>query len=105
MLPFGLCNGPSTFQRLMMMLFRKYLNTFMQVFLDDFSVFGERKEHLTQLRLCLERCREGGVSLNPEKCYFFVSSGKLLGHIVSKLGLLVDPDKIQAIRDMPAPTC
>ncbi|CAM6097605.1 unnamed protein product [Calypogeia fissa] len=86
-----------------MMLFHEYLNKFMQVYLDDFSVYGKRSEHIGQLRLCFSRCREGRVCLNPEKCSFLVSSGKLLGHIVCQQGILVDPDKVEVIRNMPAP--
>ena len=103
-LPFGLCNGPGTFQRLMMLLFDAYLNDFMQVYLDDFSVYGARSEHLNHLKLCLQRCREAGVSLNPFKCKFFVTSGVVLGHIVSQRGILMDPNKVRAICAIQPPT-
>ena len=69
----------------------------MQVFLDDFAVYGMRKDHLHHLRLCLQRCRTAQLSLNPAKCAFGVTSGAQLGHIVSKEGIGVDPGKIEAI--------
>jgi Reverse transcriptase (RNA-dependent DNA polymerase) len=59
-LPFGLCNGPSTFQRLMMMMFHEFLNHFMQVYIDDFVVYGRTCDHLEKLRKCLSKCKEGG---------------------------------------------
>ena len=76
----------------------------MQVFLDDFVVYGQHAEHLAQLRLCLKRCWHAWLSLNPAKCAFQVTSGALLGHIVSKEGIAMDPDKVQAILNAPAPT-
>ena len=75
----------------------------MQVFLDDFAVYGMRKDHLHHLRLCLERSRAARLSLNPAKCAFGVTSGTLLGHIVSKDGIAVDPGKIEAIIKSPTP--
>jgi hypothetical protein len=73
------------------------------VFLDDFAVFRTRKAHLQHVELCLEKCRKAGLSLNPAKCAFAVTSGMLLGHIVSKEGIAMDPDKIKAILEAPAP--
>ena len=76
----------------------------MQVFLDDFVVYGQRLEHITQLRLCLDRCRQARLSFNSGKCMFLVTSSNLLGHIVSHEGIAMDPDKVQAIMNAPAPT-
>ena len=69
----------------------------MQVFLDDFVVYGTVAEHFQHLWLCLERCRVSRLSRNPAKCAFGITSGALLGHIVSKDGIAVDPNKISAI--------
>jgi len=52
--------------------FKEYLNKFMQVFLDNFSVYGSKKDHLGQLQKCLEECRQSGINLNPEKNVHFV---------------------------------
>jgi hypothetical protein len=76
----------------------------MQVFLDDFNGYGDKKDHLEQLQKCLEECRLNGITFNPEKCAFSVNLGVLLGHIVCHDGLLVDLHKITTIIVMPTPT-
>ena len=81
---FGLKNAPTTFQRMVQEIFYDYLMDFMKVFVDDFSVAEERAKHLFHLRLCLQRCRDTRLKLNPTKCAFAIRSGILLGHIVSK---------------------
>ncbi|KAL2634337.1 hypothetical protein R1flu_005816 [Riccia fluitans] len=86
--PFGLKNAPSTFQSVVTTAFEEYLNEFMQTYLDDFTVYGSCTDHLRHLRKCLEKCRKFLISLNPDKSVFGVSSGMLLGHIISKDGLL-----------------
>ena len=75
----------------------------MQVFLNDFAVYGTVADHLQHLQLCLEHCRVSRLSLNPAKCAFGVTSGSLLGHIVSKEGIVVDPNKIVAITQAKTP--
>jgi hypothetical protein len=85
-------------------MFKPYLNKFMQVFLNDFSVYEDKKNHMEQLQKCLEECRLDGISLNPEKCAFCANLGVLLGHIMCHDGLLVDPDNIIAIIVMLTPT-
>jgi hypothetical protein len=102
-MPFGLKNAPATYQRAANKAFREYLNKFMKLFLDDFSVYFDEAIHLPKLHLCFERCREFGISLNPEKCLMMVTSGFILGHVVSQDGKFPDPKKIQAIQDMPRP--
>ena len=87
-----------------MEIFGEYILGFMQVFLDDFAVYSRHTEHLGHLRLCLEKCREYRLSLNTAKCVFGVTSGNLLGHIVSKDGIAVDPDKVKAILKALAPS-
>ena len=101
---FGLMCAPTTFQRGMMKIFAVYLNKFMKVYLDDFTVYGTKEDHIEHLEKCLIKCREDGVSLNPEKCYFCVNSGRLLGHVVCKEGLLVDFKKVGVIKELPPPT-
>jgi hypothetical protein len=56
-MPFGLCNALVTFQKVVTKIFKEYLNKFMQLFLDHFSVYGSKKYHLGQLQKCLEECR------------------------------------------------
>ena len=94
---FGLKTAPATFQRIIMEVFGEFIPTFMQVFLDDFAVYSRKGEHLDHLRLCLEKCRGYRLSLNLAKCIFGVTNGTLLGHIVSKEGIAMDPDKVKAI--------
>ncbi len=98
---FGLCNVPPTFQKVVTKTFKPYLNILMQVFLDDSSVYGDKKDHLEQLQKCLEECRPNGINLNPKKCAFYVNSIALLGHIVSHDNLLVDPRRVTTIIVMP----
>jgi hypothetical protein len=81
--------------------FRKYLDNFMKIFLDGFTVYSDMESHLQKFKLCFQKCREYGISLNPNKCAFMVFSGMILGFIVSKIGKLPDPKKIQAIVNMP----
>jgi hypothetical protein len=100
---FGLKTAPATFQQKIMEIFKEYIPGFMQVFLDDFVVFGTRKVHLQHVELCLDKCRKARLSLNPVKCAFAVTSGMLLGHIVSKEGIAMDPDKVKAILEALAP--
>jgi len=100
-MPFGLCNVPATFQKVVTQTFKEYLNDFMQVFKDDFNVYGQKEEHLNHLKKSLTQCGNNGISLNPKKCAFCVNLGVLLGHIVYEDGLLVDPRKINIIMDIP----
>ena len=104
-MPFGLCNAPGTFQRLMMDIFRDFLRYFLEVFIDDFAVFSRRDQHLGYLKETFQRCRETGLKLHPGKCFMGMESGILLGHVVSRKGLEVDTDKVRAILALVAPTC
>ena len=94
---FGLKMAPTTFQRIISRIFDEFILAFMQVFLDDFAVYGHQTEHLQHLRLCLDRCRYARLRLNSAKCVFQVTSGALLGHIVSKVGIGMDRAKVQDI--------
>ena len=103
-MPFGLCNAPATFQRAMMAIFADYLQKFMAVFVDDFTVYSSRADHLNSLRLMLEKCREKRVCLNPYKSLFGASKGVLLGHVVSKKAIEMADDKVKANLEVVAPT-
>jgi len=102
-MPFGLCNAPATFQRVMTQAFQNYLRVSMEIFLDDFCTFSTTVDHLSCLGQCLDQCDKFGISLNSEKCQFGVPSGKLLGHIVSRRGIATDPDKVTRILALPKP--
>lgn len=73
----------------------------MKLFLDYFSVYSNMETHLRKLCLVFEKCRQYGVSLNPQKCILMVPTGVILGYIVGKEGKFPDPKKIQALVDMP----
>ncbi|XP_026396868.1 uncharacterized protein LOC113291561, partial [Papaver somniferum] len=79
-MPFGLCNAPATFQRCMVSIFSEYVENIIEVFMDDFSVFGDSFDLcLDNLSLILERCVETNLVLNWEKCHFMVTHGIVLG--------------------------
>ncbi|KAJ9535982.1 hypothetical protein OSB04_un000851 [Centaurea solstitialis] len=85
---FGLCNAPATFQRCMMSIFSDMLEQSMEVFMDDFSVYGRSYENCLQnLERILKRCEETNLVLNWEKCHFMVKEGIVLGHLISKRGI------------------
>ncbi|GKA23819.1 putative nucleotidyltransferase, ribonuclease H [Tanacetum coccineum] len=97
-MPFGLCNAPTTFQRCMTTIFHALMKDNMEVFMDDFSVFGSSFNHcLKNLEKMLKRCEETNLVLNWEKCHFMVKEGIVLGHKVSGSGTEVDKAKIKAI--------
>ncbi|CAN6562434.1 unnamed protein product [Malus baccata var. baccata] len=104
-MPFGLCNAPATFQRCMMSIFSGLVERIVEVFMDDFSVFGDSFDQcLHNLSLVLERCQETNLVLNWEKCHFMVKQGIVLGHSISSKGIEVDKAKIDVIAKLPPPT-
>ena len=102
-MPFGLYNAPGTFQRLMMDIFQDFLRHFLEVFIDDFAVFSPQIDHLGYLRKTFQRCRETFLKLHSSKCFFGMTLGVLLGHVVSKKGLELDLDKVKTILTLVAP--
>ena len=105
-MPFGLCNAPGTFQPWMMGIFSDMIEIILEIFMDDFSVFGDSYERcLENLHKVLERCQEKNLVLNWEKCHFMVTQGIVLGHIVSKNGIEVDKAKVELISNLPTLKC
>ncbi|KAH9793911.1 hypothetical protein KPL71_004706 [Citrus sinensis] len=103
-MPFGLCNAPATFQRCMLSIFSDMVERFLEVFMDDFSVFGDSFDQcLHHLTLVLQRCTEKNLVLNWEKCHFMVKQGIVLGHIISSKGIEVDKAKVDLISNLPPP--
>nr|GFA73388.1 reverse transcriptase domain-containing protein [Tanacetum cinerariifolium] len=104
-MPFGLCNAPGTFQRCMMEIFHDMIEQTMEVFMDDFSVFGNSfSTCLTNLERMLKQCEDTKLALNWEKSHFMVKEGIILGHKISKKGIEVDKAKIEVISKLPHPT-
>ncbi|GJU07490.1 reverse transcriptase domain-containing protein [Tanacetum coccineum] len=104
-MPFGLCNAPGTFQRCMMAIFHDMIEKMMEVFMDDFSVFGNSfRNCLSRLDKMLKRCEDTNLCLNWEKSHFMVKEGIVLGHKISKNGIEVDKSKIDVIAKLPHPT-
>ncbi|GKA74458.1 reverse transcriptase domain-containing protein [Tanacetum coccineum] len=104
-MPFGLCNAPGTFQRCMMAIFHDMIEKTMEVFMDDFSIFGDSFDScLSNLERMLKRCEDTNLVLNWEKCHFMCKEGIVLGHKISKSGIEVDRAKVDVIAKLPHPT-
>ncbi|GJW59778.1 reverse transcriptase domain-containing protein [Tanacetum coccineum] len=104
-MPFGLCNAPSTFQRCMMAIFHDMIEKKIEVFMDDFSVFGDFfLSFISHLDKMLKRCEDTNLVLNWEKCHFMVKEGIVLGHKISKSGIEVDRAKVDVISKLLHPT-
>ncbi|XP_048502941.1 uncharacterized protein LOC125498721 [Beta vulgaris subsp. vulgaris] len=103
-MPFGLCNAPATFQRCMMSIFSEFIESIMEVFMDDFSVYGSTFDTcLVNITKVMKRCEECNLVLNWKKWHFMVTEGVVLGHIVSGKGIQVDRAKVQVIEQLPPP--
>ncbi|GJY85999.1 reverse transcriptase domain-containing protein [Tanacetum coccineum] len=99
------CIDYPTLQRCMIAIFQDMLETSMEVFMEDFSVFGDSFDScLNNLEQMLIRCKQAHLVLNWEKSYFMVTEGIVLGHKVSHKGLEVDKAKIDMIAKLPPPT-
>jgi Reverse transcriptase (RNA-dependent DNA polymerase). len=104
-MPFGLCNAPATFQRLMDKVLAPYRGKFVEVYIDDITIFSKTLEdHCEHVSIILDELRQANLMLNLEKCYFFLPNVKLLGHVVNREGIQPDDDKIIKVRDYPEPT-
>lgn len=104
-MPFGLINVGATFQCAMDLSFGHLKDKIIFVYLDNLTVFSKRrKHHLWDMRQVLQRCRKHGVSLNPKKLVFGVTEGNLPGHIVSKEGVKINPERVRAIQQLTLPS-
>nr|GEW12751.1 reverse transcriptase domain-containing protein [Tanacetum cinerariifolium] len=104
-MPFCLCNAPGTFQRCMLAIFHDMVEKTMEVFMDDFSVFGNFfKNCLSCLDKMLQRCEDTNLCLKWEKSHFMVKEGIILGHKISKNEIKVDKAKVDVIAKLPHPT-
>ena len=99
--PFGLCNAPSHFQRVM----ETILGVCVLVYIDDLVIYSPNMEsHINHDKVVLQRIRKANLRLKPSKCYFAKKQVKLLGYTVSQSGFKPDPDKTAAIQALSPPT-
>nr|GEY28646.1 reverse transcriptase domain-containing protein [Tanacetum cinerariifolium] len=104
-MPFGLCNAPGTFQRCMIAIFYDMVEKTIEVFMDDFSVFGDSfSSCLSNLDKMLKRYEDINLVLNWEKCHFMCKKGIVLVHKISKSRIEVDRVKVDVIAKLPHPT-
>ncbi|UYV63208.1 K02A2.6-like, partial [Cordylochernes scorpioides] len=103
-MPFGLCNAPATFERMIDNVLRGLKWDMCLCYLDDIVVYGSTfKEHLTRLYKVLRCIQQAGLCLNYKKCHFAWRQITILGHVVNEFGTQPDPEKVKAIVHFPKP--
>ena len=101
-IPFGLINVRPTIQRAMDIAFLGLFGHCVVVYLDDVTIFSKKREdHVFHLKHIFYCCRKYGIYLNPKKSIFIVLEGKFLGHIISKKGISIDSQRVEAITHIP----
>lgn len=105
-MPFGLCNGPATFQSYINSTLGEYIYTFSTAYLDDILIYSEsKKEHIQHVRLVLRRLLDAGLQVDITKCEFHATEVQYLGLIVSTKGIRMDPKKIATVQYWETPKC
>ncbi|XP_027158420.1 uncharacterized protein LOC113760043 [Coffea eugenioides] len=103
-MPFGLTNAPAAFMDLMQRIFKKYLDQFVVVFIDDILIYSKsREEHAKHLEVVLQILREHKLYAKFSKCEFWLTEISFLGHRVSEDGIAVDPAKVEAVINWKQP--
>ena len=103
-MPFGLCNAPATFQRLMENILGDQAYIILLLYLDDILVYASTiDEMLERLDLVFTRLGEHGLKIKPDKCHLFNKETAYLGHVVSEQGIATDPEKIRTVLEWPVP--
>jgi transposase InsO family protein len=103
-LPFGLCNAPSVYSRIMGDILFEYQNKFVINFLDDTLIYSKTfAEHVAHIRMVLEKLRQNRMFANPEKCQWMQTATSYLGFEISDQGIACSLEKVQAITEWPAP--
>jgi transposase InsO family protein len=104
-LPFGLTNGPATYQRYMNDVLFDYLDDFCTAYLDDILIYSDDPlEHDLHVKKVLQRLRDAGLQADVSKCEFGVTRTKYLGFIISTDGIRVDPEKVSIVQEWQPPT-
>ncbi|CAK1594350.1 unnamed protein product [Parnassius mnemosyne] len=103
-MPFGLCNAPATFERLMELVLTGLIGDACLVYLDDIIIVGRTfEEHLQNLKHVLMKIQSANLKLSPKKCSLFKRQVIFLGYVVSEEGIRTDPEKIAAVKEWPVP--
>ncbi|KAI2654721.1 Retrovirus-related Pol polyprotein from transposon 17.6 [Labeo rohita] len=103
-MPFGLCNAPSTFQRLMERIFGDQSLHALLLYLDDIVIFSSTfDQHLERLEMVLSRLQTHNLKVKLKKCNFFQTEVGYLGHVISAAGVATDPEKIRAVAEWSRP--
>ena len=103
-LPFGLANGPATYQRYMNDVLFDYLDDFCTAYMDDIMIYSANElDHQVHVQLVLQRLRNAGLQVDIKKCEFSVTRTRYLGFIVSTEGIEVDPEKVKVVQDWKPP--
>ena len=103
-MPFGLCNAPATFERLIELVLAGLHWKICLIYLDDIIIFGKTfAEMIKNLDIVFERFSQAGLKLKPKKCQLFRKEVEFLGHIINENGVHTDPRKIQCIKEWPLP--
>lgn len=103
-MPFGLCNAPASFQRMMNIVLRPYIGKFCCCYLDDILIYSRtEQEHAEHLHAVLKALAEAHLHAKLEKCEFGMRWIKFLGHVVSENGIAMDPDKVKSVSEWPTP--
>lgn len=103
-MPFGLTNAPAAFMDLMNRVFKPYLDLFVIVFIDDILIYSKTKvEHERHLRLTLQALQGNQLYAKLTKCEFWLKEVHFLGHVVNDKGILVDPSKVEAVKNWRTP--
>ena len=103
-MPFGLTNAPAAFMDLMHRVFQPYLDQFVVVFMDDILIYSQsEKEHEDHLRIVLQLLRDHQLYAKFNKCEFWLTKVRFLGHVVSASGVSVDLEKVEAVMSWERP--
>ena len=101
---FVLKNAGATYMRAMTAIFHDIIHKEIEVYMDDIIIKSRKSlDNFAHLKKFFDRLCHYNLKLNPAKCGFRVPAGKLLGFIVSKRGIVLDPSKIKVIQELPPP--